>query len=273
MRKLQRVGPTEWRFQWDRAFWDESERIDEAIDQATRGHLVAAARHLEAVLRRCPEHLDAMFHLALVRRDQGGPEEAERIFRDAVALGRTAFPPRAFKVGRDLLDWGWLENRPFLRCLDGLMAAHWRARRNEEALPLARELLAMNPNDNQGARTIMMAMLLERGGNEEAALLAERYPEDMLAEIAYGRALALFRLQRPYAAAEALTEAIEDLPKVADELLREGHDAPPDLQPERVTMGGPDQAYLYWLDHGHLWERTPGAMEWLRHVRAESTNR
>ena len=120
MRKLKRVGRHEWRFDWPRPFQDACDAIDDAVEQFYAGKHSAAERGLRAVLERFPEHLDAMWHLAGFLKRRGQRAEAAKMWKDAVELGRTAFPPRTFQFGRDLLEWAWLENRPFLRCLDSL---------------------------------------------------------------------------------------------------------------------------------------------------------
>ncbi len=190
------------------------------------------------------------------------------LWRGALELGRTAFPPRAFQLGRDRLEWGWTENRPFLRCLESWMHVRAEAGAREEALGCARELLALNPGDNQGVRCVAMTWLLEAGANEEAAALAEAYPEDSFAETTYGHALALFRLGRFDEADHALRAAIGDLPLVAAELLKTKHRAPRRRYPGSITVGGADQAYDYWQSDGATWSTTPGAMDWLRRVQA-----
>ena len=267
VQKLERVGETEWQFTWPRAFWNEYSAIEEAVELHAAGRGADAERIVRGVLDRVPEHLDAMWQLAGFLRDRGQVAEAEEVCRGAVELGRTAFPPRAFRLGRDRLEWAWLENRPFLRCLASWMQAREEAGTRGDALDCARELLALNPNDNQGIRCVAVTWLLQAGGEEEAAALARRYPEDSLPETTYGRALALFRLRRYDEADDVLREAIADLPRVAAEVLKARHRAPRRRYPGMATVGGADQAYDYWKSAGALWSATPGALEWLQRVR------
>ncbi len=266
VQKLKRVGETEWQFAWPRAFWNEYSAIEEAVALHASGEGAGAERIVRGVLERVPEHLDAMWQLAGFLRDCGRVAQAEELLRNAVELGRTAFPPRAFRFGRDRLEWGWMENRPFLRCLASWMQAREEAGARGDALDCARELLALNPNDNQGIRCVAVTWLLQSGGDEEAAALAKRYPEDSLPETTYGRALALFRLRRFDEADDVLREAIADLPLVATEMLKAKHRVPRRPYPGMVTVGGADQAYDYWKSAGALWSATPDASEWLRRV-------
>lgn len=49
-----------------------------------------------------------------------------------------------------LLPWGFIENRPFLRCLHGLGLCMWRFGRLREAEKVFTRMLWLNPDDNQG---------------------------------------------------------------------------------------------------------------------------
>lgn len=270
MRKLQKVGPHEWRFRWPQDFYDEVLIMDDAIELAAQGDEGEAERRLRAVLERSPEHIDIMQALAQVLNHTDRKEQAGTLWRKAVDLGRSAFPPRAFKVGRDLLEWDWLENRPFLRCLRGLMYhSHFDLGETNKALDLAYELLALNPRDNQGVRASALSWLLAAGRDVEAVELAKRYPDDLFPETTYGNALALYRLGRTPEADAALKAAIDNLPAVAVELLKDRHRAPRDAHPGYESVGGADQAYNYWEADGQLWESFGGAMDWLRRVQSE----
>ena len=136
---------------------------------------------------------------------------------------------------------------------------------------LFRELLLLNPNDNQGIRTLALEALLKLGRWEEAVRIAEQYPDDMMAEILYGRALALFKLGRRRQATLALKKAVRYLPGVGDELLKTRHRRPKSTWRGAVTVGGPDQAYYYWERSGQFWQSDLGALEWLRNTTRPST--
>lgn len=267
MRRLKRIAEHEWCFDWPGAFLEEYELIDAAMERFNAGQQGAAEQALRAVLGRLPDHLDARWQLASFLFHRGQRAEAVVLWRGGVTLGHTAFPPRAFRVGRDVLEWGWPENRPFLRCLASWMQVRAEAGAHGEALECARELLALNPRDNQGVRCVAMTWLLERGGNEEAAALAAAYPDDGFAETTYGRALALFRLGRAQSADEVLRKAVAGLPRVGAELLKAAHRRPRGRPTGRLTIGGREQAYEYWRCAGSLWARTAGALDWLGQVR------
>ncbi len=54
-----------------------------------------------------------------------------------------------------VLPWGWIDNRPFLRCMHGFGLCLWRLERFEEAAGIFGRMLWLNPSDNQGVRFII----------------------------------------------------------------------------------------------------------------------
>jgi hypothetical protein len=56
---------------------------------------------------------------------------------------------------RICLPWGWIDNRPFLRCMHGFALCLWRLGRFEEAGRVFDRMLWLNPSDNQGVRFVI----------------------------------------------------------------------------------------------------------------------
>jgi hypothetical protein len=54
-----------------------------------------------------------------------------------------------------VLSWGWIDNRPFLRCLSGYGLCLWRQGRFDEAGAVFERLLWLSPSDNQGIRFLL----------------------------------------------------------------------------------------------------------------------
>ena len=223
------------------------------------------------MLAQMPDHLDALHHLALVLSERNLFNEARDLWEQSVRIGRKAFP-KDFEIEKDRLEWGLLENRPFLRCLHGLALTRYNDGETEEALRLFRELLSLNPNDNQGVRGMAIEALFKLGRFEDAVEIAEQYPNDIMPETLYGRALALFKLGRRQEATVALQKAIEYLPLVGKELLKTKHRLPRTARPDMVTVGGADEAYYYWECSGRFWKQDTEVLEWSRTILGEATN-
>ena len=159
------------------------------------------------------------------------------------------------------LPWLLEENRPALRLL-WLYIERLRDDSPVRLERLERLYLRLNPNDNHGIRAPMVNRLLAEGRDADALAIAERYPDDMHAELPYGRVLALYRLGRLDEAAAALEDAMRDLPLVPEYLLRELVEAP-ELNELGVKLGGEDQAWLYREDMREVWMATDGMRPWL----------
>jgi tetratricopeptide (TPR) repeat protein len=120
MLKLSQMAPHEWEFAYPDMYDNLVGEFNAGCELYEQGDLEKAERAFKEVLARMPDHLDAIHHLAMVLSEQDRLEEARDLWDQAVRIGRKAFP-QDFKLGRDRLEWGWLENRPFLRCHGGIV--------------------------------------------------------------------------------------------------------------------------------------------------------
>ncbi|MFO7991100.1 MAG: hypothetical protein R6U61_02260 [Thermoplasmata archaeon] len=258
--RADRVGEDEWMLV-------EPKEVDDIYEEFEMGwtffdsrKLDEAEKMLGEVVESAPTHIDALHHLAIIMDRKGRKEKARELWENAVEAGRDALP-NEFKSGHRL-DWGFLENRPFLRALHGLATFIFHEDEDiETALEIYEEIISYNPTDNQGIREILVELYLHQDELDKCIELCERYPGDILAGTAYGYPLALFKKGKREKATEELKKAIKSLPKVAKELLKEEHEMPETDRPGYITMGGWDQAYEYWLRYGEYWRK--GELEWL----------
>jgi tetratricopeptide (TPR) repeat protein len=165
-----------------------------------------------------------------------------------------------------ILEWLVLENRPALRSLARMVQMAEYRRDDAQAIEYAKRLLALNPMDNHGVRTLVMNYLLQQNKNDEAIELADQYPGDMNPELPFGQALAYYRQGEIGIAEEVLGEAMSILPKVVPMLLKKTVKKPR-LLDQSVRIGGDDQAWYYRETARELWLQTPGAMNWLKQFR------
>ena len=272
MLKLSQMAMHEWEFVYPNTYHDLMDQFDAGCESYEEGDIDEAEKIFRAVLAQMPDHLDAIHHLALVLSERSLMGKARDLWEQAVRIGHKAFP-QDFELGRDRLEWAWLENRPFLRCLHGLALTRYDDGKTEEALRLFQELLSLNPNDNQGVRAMAQEALFKLGRFEDALEIAEQYPNDIMPQTLYGRALTLFKLGRRQEATVALQEAIEYLPLVGKELLKTKHHLPRTARPDRVTVGGADEAYYYWEQAGRFWKKDAEALEWLREVMKQAATK
>ncbi len=126
---------------------DEDGPTDKAVELAAVGDVIGAHDVLMNTLVRDLRCLDAHAHLGNLEFDRN-PKQALVHYEIGKLIGES-FLPDGFD---GVLLWGSIYNRPYLRCLHGYGLCLWRLRRFDEARAVFERILALNPNDNQGAR-------------------------------------------------------------------------------------------------------------------------
>ncbi len=163
------------------------------------------------------------------------------------------------------LLWVMTENRPILRLLVRMIMLADDMGDSDQSTQLIIRYLSLNPDDNHGYRTVLMNQYIAAGDNESALELADAYPDDMFAEIIYGKILALYRLQRLGEAEQSLLAAYKTLPLVAEYLLK-SRVTKPKMDGYGISMGGKEQAWLYRHEMRGIWLQAPRSMKWLQFI-------
>lgn len=188
-------------------------------------------------------------------------EEARALYAQGVEAGERALGPEAFEENVGYF-WGILETRPYMRARAGLAECLWELGQHEEAIAHYQDMLRLNPNDNQGLRYLLADCLLIQGDHEALENLLDKYPDDVVADWSYTRALLAFRQQGPSSLAnQYLQEALEVNPFVPDYML--GLTKFPDTLPDYVGFGDESEAVAYVFRAMESWFETEGAIIWL----------
>jgi tetratricopeptide (TPR) repeat protein len=194
-------------------------------------------------------------------------EEAKEFYARGVEAGELALGPKTFEEDVGLF-WGLLETRPYMRARAGLARALWASGDRDGAIAHYREMLRLNPGDNQGIRYVLAAALLEIGDDEALRDLLRAYDDDGSPYWTYTKALLAFRAGGPTEeAGRLLAEAVRSNGHVPAFLS--GEKDLPEAAPAFITLGGEDEAAEYVRACGEAWRRTAGALEWLRQAVAE----
>jgi tetratricopeptide (TPR) repeat protein len=202
---------------------------------------------------------DAADAWCLMAGHHGDPAWRVGLYAKGVEAGRRALGGRFDEfVGH---FWGVMETRPFMRAMVGLAVAKRETGEEEAALELLREMLRLNPEDNQGARDLVPACLFALGRDAEVLEHLARWGDGQ-AISAYARALGLFRVEGDSAGARAArAEAVAGNRHVPGFLAR---GAPPDADwGFGWTPGEPSEAAYAEAELGEAWRATPGALRWL----------
>lgn len=207
-----------------------------------------------------PDCADAYVLLAEI--DAKTIEEARDYYQKGVEAGERALGAKVFEEEAGHF-WGIIKTRPYMRAREGLIDALWFLDEIEEAIEHCKEMLRLNPHDNQGIRNKLADYLLMTDRDEELEELLDSYEDDASANWLYSRALLLFRQEGESEESElALEEAISNNEYVPAYLL--GKKKIPYELPAFHGFGDENEAIDYAIRGISVWRNTYGAIRWLR---------
>lgn len=223
----------------------------QAFDTHGRRRIQLARRALQID----PDCADAHVILA----EQAGLIEDELDhYRRGMEAGERALGPEFFEKNAGHF-WGITETRPYMRARLGLAEALFEIGRAEEGIEHCRDMLLLNPNDNQGVRYRLLPALLTTGRDVEAARVLKHFDEES-AVWAYARALLAFRLSgRTQAATRELYAALRINAHVPELLASDA----PIPQPPHYAPGSFEEACIAAEELRPAFLATPGALDWI----------
>jgi tetratricopeptide (TPR) repeat protein len=202
----------------------------------------------------------------LLAEEARSPKEARECYAKGVEAGELALGPRGFKQFAGHF-WGFLETRPYMRARAGLASTLLKLGDVDGAIGHYRDMLKLNPSDNQGIRYVLAGCLLKQGDDSALKKLLAA-PKNGSAFWLYTRALVAFRENgdsdgRAAALVRNAWSANEHVPAIL------AGTKPPTISDDGyVSMGGSDEATYYVLECGPAWHHTPGAVTWLTKLAA-----
>jgi hypothetical protein len=128
----------------------DTDSILDAVELKESGDYAGAHRVLMGLLAADLRCLDAHAHLGNFAFDHS-PEKAIRHYEVGVRIAE-------FSLGQGfdgVLHWGYMNNRPFLRCMHGYGLCLSSLGRYKEAEEVFSRMLWLNPTDNQGVRFLL----------------------------------------------------------------------------------------------------------------------
>lgn len=169
----------------------ERKTVDRLIDAAEGGlsDVSTSIRDAKRMLKSHPDCLELSQFLS------NRYFEAE-LFDEALAVREAAFAKAMALIPEGFegeISYGELDNRPFLRLAHGRVLDLSRADRNDEALKLARWVLARCPDDNLGLRMLIPDLQFAMGQFTDAAkVYLEQEKDGMFPEHSYQLGLLRF---------------------------------------------------------------------------------
>jgi tetratricopeptide (TPR) repeat protein len=223
--------------------------------EATGRRRIKLAR---TALALSPDCADAWMVLA---ESASTPEAALPSFERALEAGARAIGTERF-VEVTGSFWSHIDTRPYMRARLALAGTLRLLGRTEEALAHYRDMLRLNPGDNQGVRYVLLPALLEDLRDDEVGTWLDRYPDDAGATVPYARLLWHYRKDgdSPHTRA-ALAEAVALNPHVIGYLL--DADGLPIVPLDYFTLGSKEEASSVAEDLFEAFARTDGVLAWL----------
>lgn len=235
------------------------EQAQDVVYQAFEARGRKQIQLVRKALKICPDCADA--HVLLAERCSD-IEKTRNYYAEGVAAGERALGEKFFEEESGHF-WGILQTRPYMRARFGLAQCLEELGDLDEAVHHYRELLRLNPNDNQGVRHALLPSLLTIDADEEAAELLKLHKDDKVFAIwCYARALLTFRQKGDTATARHHLKKAMDVNGYVPKYLL-GYEEMPEFPPSDYSPGSEDEAVICSEQLADVWEETEGAMEWL----------
>lgn len=225
-------------------YWSAVELLDD------QDHL--AEEILKSLINRHPYYIDAYNHLSIAFKNQNKRFESFLTAEKAYLLGKTCFP-EVFKIGKDMLTWSCLNNRPFLRACQIYGLECQDKGDFDSAINLYKEGILLNESDNQGLRYLYLECLFAKADIKGAMELLNKHSDDYSVEFVYGLISCVALLGDGVIPVDLKDRALKLNPFVPSEIVKSKHKAPP---PHRIQgeplydggfpMGSIQEAYEYW---------------------------
>jgi tetratricopeptide (TPR) repeat protein len=237
------------------ARYEAQELAFDAMEAETEAEALKLAKR---ALRKDPDCVDALVVQGGIESES--PRKMIEALQKAVAAGERSLGARFFKENKGDF-WGLIETRPYMRALEQLAALLRAEGINLEAIKHYEKMLALNPNDNQGARDPLLGLYLATDNLEGARKLLRDYEEDSMATFAWGRVLERFLSGDLPGAASALKIARKGNRFV--ELYLSWQKALPKQMPEMYSMGSDEEAVILLDNMSFAWGEHKEAVFWL----------
>lgn len=209
-------------------------------------------------LKISPDCADA--YVLLAEEEARSVEEARDLYAAGVAAGERALADDFEEMTGHF--WGITTTRPYMRARAGLATTLWLLDQHEAAITHFKQMLYLNPGDNQGIRYTLLNALLSYGTAEEIEELLALYPDDVAASWLYNRALFVFRQGPRQEADKQLAIALSFNEHVPAYLLKRRR--LPGRMPDYIGLGDQTEAAAYVYECQYHWQNEPGALVWLQ---------
>ena len=235
--------------------------VERAQDLVYRATEARGRRRIQLARKALDLSADCADAYVLLAEESADLSQTRDLYVQGVAAGERVLGPTVFAEEAGHF-WGDVRTRPYMRARFGLARCLDDLAQRDEALTHYRELLRLNPGDNQGARYAFLNALLLMGRDDEAGTLLLQFGDEPSALWQYGWALWAFRREGDCPASrKRLRAAFRSNRHLPGYLAGDNEWAGP--APQSYAMGSREEAVICVDELGDAWDATPGALEWL----------
>lgn len=222
---------------------------------------------IKQALELDPDNADAYNFLASVETNV---DKALALYKQAVEAGERALGEEFMKENKGHF-WGLIETRPYMRAKAGVAGCLYAKNRVNATIEVYREMIELNPNDNQGVRYLLATILLSKKDLSDYESFVKKYEGEDSALWHYNNALYHFKKMGKSAKSDReLMKAYKFNPYVMEFML--GLKELPDEMPQYIGRGDENEAAAYIYDAIHTWGKTDGALNWMYEFLMERKN-
>lgn len=187
----------------------------------------------------------------LMAEDAKSSRELYQLYHQAVLAGEK-------DLGKDFFNknkgdfWLMPETRPYMRAKQAFAEICYELEDVDSALAHFKELLELNPNDNQGIRYRLLTLYLEEEKYKDAKQLLEQYEGDIAAVFQFNHVLLHYFTKGMTSKTKRLLKQADKQNPFVKEFLTGKKFLPPQM-PSYTGIGDEREAVAYVQENAHLW--------------------
>ncbi|NCO54245.1 MAG: hypothetical protein COZ21_07620 [Bacteroidetes bacterium CG_4_10_14_3_um_filter_31_20] len=243
------------------------EKSEDLIYEAYESTPAKGLKLAKEALKLDPENIRAINYLADI---ENRPEEAIKLYKQSMEMGEKKLGKKYFQENKGDF-WGLHETRPYMTAKNKYADCLKVIGKIEEAIKEYKELLELNPNDNQGIRYILSGILLRNKKYDDYFRLYKAYDDERSTFWLFNYALYLFITKGATADSfKALQDANKSNKHIIQFMTRQKE--MPKKLPEYYSPGDENEAFCYILDNVYTWIEHPKTADWINDFK-EKQNR
>lgn len=213
----------------------------------------------EAALEIYPNSSDAYLILA---EEAENEHEARASLKLGMDAGRRELGELFFEKNKGHF-WELSETRPYIRICKSYAESCWFGGNGEEAAKTLEHILELNPEDNTGARYLLVAVYLYNNRLDDTDRMLKSFgKDDAAAAFAYDRIVLEYKRNGITSQLKMLYRIARNVNKHVPDYLLGGKRLPHSL-PDFIGMGDANEAVEYVIMHSRLWASLPDLLKWM----------